>query len=129
MEPHHIGYLVKSIEKAKQKMLALGYTLEQDTVLDQYRGIYICFMANKGYRVELIEPADDTSVVKSLVKKIGVSPYHICYQSNAFEQDVENCRKQGYVPMGEPQEAPAIDHLRAAFLFHPQMGIIEIVGK
>ena len=34
---HHIGYLVKKIEKAKQTFLALGYLIEQDTVYDDIR--------------------------------------------------------------------------------------------
>ena len=41
---HHIGYLVKNIDKSKSVFLALGYQVEQDMIYDEYRGVDICFM-------------------------------------------------------------------------------------
>lgn len=127
MKPHHIGYLVKSMEKSMKQFKALGYELCSDIVCDKYRDIDICFMKNNGYVVELIVPKSEASVVAKLRKKIGVSPYHICYLTDNISKDVEMLRKQGYVPMGEPQIAPAIDDNMAAFMFHPHIGIIELV--
>ena len=53
---HHIGYLVKNIEKASKLFLTLGYQVEQDTVYDNYRGVDIRFLNKDGYRVELVAP-------------------------------------------------------------------------
>lgn len=54
---HHIGYLVKKIEKAKKSFEALGYLVEQDTVYDDIRKVNICFLVKDGYRVELVSPS------------------------------------------------------------------------
>ena len=53
---HHIGYLVKKIEKAKQTFELLGYRTEQDVVYDDIRKIDICFMVMGDCRVELVSP-------------------------------------------------------------------------
>lgn len=50
---HHIGYLVKKIEKAKQGFKVLGYHTEQDTVYDSIRKVEICFMTKDDCRIEL----------------------------------------------------------------------------
>ena len=78
LKVHHIGYLVKNIDKSKALFSLLGYNLEQNNVYDEFRDIDICFMIKDGYRVELVSPRKQTSIVGELRKKIGNSPYHIC---------------------------------------------------
>ena len=41
MKIHHIGYLVKKIEKAISAFLDLGYIVEKETIYDNYRDIDI----------------------------------------------------------------------------------------
>lgn len=75
---HHIGYAVRSIEKAVEGFRALGYVEEGKPVLDKERNVSILFMANGGYRIELVEAGDPTmpSPVDSWLKnqKGGASP-------------------------------------------------------
>ena len=66
---HHIGYLVKKIEKATRTFLALGYRMEQDIVYDAFRKVNICFLVKDGCRIELVSPAAEDSVVSGLMKK------------------------------------------------------------
>ncbi len=56
MKIHHVGYLVKKLEKARQGFLDLGYIVIKDTVFDEYRKINICFMEKDGYVIELVSP-------------------------------------------------------------------------
>jgi len=67
---HHIGYLVKKIDKAIQTFQSLGYEIEQDTVYDDIRKVNICFLTKDGCRVELVSPVSEDSVVSGLMKKI-----------------------------------------------------------
>ena len=79
MKPHHIGYLVKNMEKSMNQFRALGYELCSDVVYDKYRDIDICFMKNNGYVVELIVPKSEVSVVAKLQKNWGFAlPYLLC---------------------------------------------------
>jgi len=127
MKIHHIGYFVKNIAKGMKTFCDLGYEVEQDVVRDEYRGIDIAFLMKDGYRVELVSPYTEESVVYDLRKKMGNSPYHICYEVENIEQSIEELQAQRFVVTQEPHEAVAIDGKRVCFLIHGQMGIIELV--
>ncbi len=127
MKIHHIGYLVKKIVKAIQTFTELGYEAEGEVVYDAHRKVDICFMQKEGYRIELVAPAGPDSVVAGLVKRFKNSPYHICYESENFDEDMEKLCANGYVCMEEACEAPAIENRRVVFLMNPVIGIIEIV--
>ncbi len=129
MTVHHIGYLVKNIEKSKVLFTDLGFSIEQDTVYDDWRDVNICFLVKNGYRVELVSPTNSSSVVGELRKKIGNSPYHICYEVNNLEEAIVELGKSRFVIWEEPHEAPAIDGNRVAFLVNSQIGMIELVEK
>lgn len=127
MKPHHIGYLVKNMEKSVLQMEFLGYKTETPVVYDPSRKIDICFMINGGYRIELIVSKDDSSVVAGLSKKMKATPYHICYETDSIEKTGKLLRGKGYVPMGSATVAPALDGHLAAFFYHREIGIIELV--
>ena len=127
MNIHHIGYLCKRIESAKKQFEALGYRAETATIRDDVRKIDICFLNKDGYRIELISPAAEDSVVSGLIKKYGNSPYHICYCSNAFDKDIEYLKKNGYIMIDQPTPAPALDGRKVVFFIHMHVGMIELL--
>ena len=127
MKIHHIGYLVKKIEKAKKAFQDLGYTIKQDVVLDEYRQVDICFLEKDGYVVELVSPISKDSVVYNLYKRYGNSPYHICYETDDFESAIAQLEKQHYMICSEKHEAIAIDGKNVCFMVNPFMGMIELV--
>ena len=127
MKVHHVGYFVKNIEKSLKTFMSLGYEVEQETVRDEYRGIDITFLMKDGYRVELVSPYTQESVVYDLRKKMGNSPYHICYEVDNLDKAIEELQEQRFVVSQEPHEAVAIEGKRVCFLVHGQIGIIELV--
>lgn len=127
MKPSHIGYLVKDIQESIAQMAFLGYQQISEIVYDPYRDIDICFMQNQGYTIELITPKSEQSVIAKLAKKIGVSPYHICYDVTNIDSAVQELRERGYIPTGEKLQAPALGNHDAVFLYHPHVGIVELV--
>lgn len=128
MTPHHIGYLVKNIERAIHRFNALGYETVSDITYDKYRDIDICFLRNGPYLVELVMPCSENSVVYGLLKKSGCSPYHICYRVDNIDKEAAVLREQGYLPMGEIWPAPALHDSPAAFYFNRWLGIIELIA-
>jgi len=74
MKIHHIGYLVKSMEKAQKTFTELGYRIEQETVYDDYRQIDICFLEKDGYRIELVCPGTATSKWQTCAKRSVMRP-------------------------------------------------------
>lgn len=127
MKIHHIGYLVKKIDKAKEAFLELGYTVRQETVADDYRQVQICFLEKDGYVVELVSPLSGESVVAGLIKKFGNSPYHICYETDTYEKELEELQEKRYRICSESHEAIAIGGRNVCFLIHPHLGMIELV--
>lgn len=124
---HHIGYLVKNMNESIKQFKILGYQLTNETITDQMRQIYITFLCKDGYRVELIQPISETSVVAGLMKKHKNSPYHICYTSDCFIEDTGYLTSHGYLAIDEPLAAPACDGHNVQFFIHPELGMIEIM--
>lgn len=124
---HHIGYLVKKIEKAKDAFLSLGYQIEQDTLQDEIRKVDICFLIKDGYRVELVSPYADDSVVSGLMKRYKNSPYHICYETTDFDSALTDLTANGFIAIDTPTPAPALGGRDVVFLNSAVLGMIELI--
>lgn len=124
---HHVGYLVKKMERAKQTFELLGYQVKQDTVYDDIRKVDICFLEKDGYRIELVSPVSEDSVVAGLLKKYKNSPYHICYEAADFDKDFETLRSEGFIPIDTLTRAPALSGKEVVFMTHAALGMIELI--
>lgn len=129
MKIHHIGYLIKNIEKALNEFITFGYNIMIPITYDQYRDIDICFIEKDGYLVELISPKSEKSVVANLLNKIGNMPYHLCYISDNMDKDINQLRERGWLVLGGGiAPSPVIsDTSSVIFLFHNDIGIIELL--
>lgn len=127
MRVHHIGYLVRKVERAAQTLEALGYVREGNVTRDEFRGIDILFLVNGETRVELVAPYAEDSAVGELKKRVGNAPYHICYISDDLDADVARMTENGYVLTSPANAAPAIGGNRVAFLMNAAIGLIELV--
>lgn len=124
---HHIGYLVKKIEKAILTFQSLGYEIEQDTTYDDIRKVNICFLIKDGYRVELVSPVSEDSVVSGLMKKYKNCPYHICYETSDFDADYAALTANGFIAIDSLTPAPAMGGREVVFLNSAVIGIIELL--
>lgn len=124
---HHIGYLVKKIEKARQTFEALGYRTEQDTVYDDIRKVDICFLTKDGYRIELVSPVSEDSVVAGLLKKYKNCPYHICYETVDYEAACAELAANGFLAIDTPTPAPALGGREVTFFSSALIGMVELL--
>ena len=94
MNVDHIGYAVKNIDASRQAFEELGYVFDP-VVNDTDRNIFISFGRLGDYRIELVSPLDPAlpSPVDGMLKKSGNSPYHICYTSSRFEDDIKELQQ------------------------------------
>ena len=127
MKIHHIGYLVKNINKSITSFTLLGYELESGPVYDEIRKIDIAFLTKEDYRVELVASAAEDSTVAELAKKYENMPYHISYESDDFEKDVDELSKNGFIPIDKATPAPAIEGKEVEFFINANMGMIEVI--
>ena len=139
MKVDHIGYAVRDIRAAQKMLEILGFQFPEKTITDTARNVYISFGTSEAhgsaedpshgeYRVELIAPIGDApSPVDRILKKVGATPYHICYSSDHFEEDLAALEESGYMTVVPPESAVAFGGRRVIFMFHRAVGLIEIV--
>lgn len=104
MKLHHTGYVTGNIEETAKVFADLGY-VAQPMFDDTVQKCFICFL-KKGSEetlVELVQPV-------RMLKKIGVSPYHLCYEVDDVQAIYEELsKKDNWVAMFEPVKAVAFD--------------------
>lgn len=124
---HHIGIAVRDIDATASIYTNAGY-VRSETIHDPIQNVYICWLTKEGMpTIELLAPVDESSPVNKTIEKNGVTPYHNCYIVDDLEQAVKELRKQKYVIVSKPEEAVAINHFRVCFLYHKNIGLIELV--
>ena len=127
MKVHHFGHLTSSIKKSIKEFSLLGYAKVGKIYFDDARGINIQFIRSaSGELIELIEPASEMSIVKSLVPASKNKIYHVCYYTADIEQEVARLQEQGFVLISPPQPAVALNNNRVAFLLSRYAGMIEL---
>lgn len=127
LKVHHIGYLVKKMDKAIASFTGLGYQISQHTLRDDIRKVDICFLEKDGYRIELVSPVSEDSVVSGLMKKYKNSPYHICYETKDYESAYEELTANGFIAIDTLTPAPALQNREVVFLTNASLGMIELI--
>ena len=128
MKIDHIGYAVKRIDRALSAFEKLGFVFEP-VIDDRNRNVKLAFGEKDGFRIELVAPLDKKAgspVDQYLSHAVG-TPYHICYQSDKRDKDVEELEKQGFKVVIEPRAAVAFSGRRVVFMMNIGFGLMEIV--
>jgi methylmalonyl-CoA/ethylmalonyl-CoA epimerase len=79
--------------------------------------------------IELVEPLDISSPVNTLLKKNGVSPYHLCYEVSSIQQSIEMFKSAGLKQISAVSEAVAFEGRLIVFLYNSNYGLIELLQK
>lgn len=130
MKIDHIGYAVKRIDRAITAFQKLGYEFEP-VIDDTDRNVKLAFGSKDGYRIELVAPLDkklESPVDQYLSNAVG-TPYHICYESESLDAEIEELKAQGYKVVIEPRPAVAFDGRRVVFMMNIGFGLMEIVEE
>lgn len=128
MKIDHIGYAVKRIDRAITAFQKLGYEFEP-VIDDTDRNVKLAFGSKDGYRIELVAPLDkklESPVDQYLSNAVGM-PYHICYESDRLDTEIEELKAQGYKVVIEPRPAVAFGGRRVVFMMNIGFGLMEIV--
>lgn len=127
LEFHHLGYAVKSIEKSLEVFEILGFSREGSPEIDERRKVRIQFIRKDGISFELIEPAGEGSPVEKILQERGSTPYHFCMAAENIEEIIEILKGKRFVLIEKPGPAKAIEDRRVTFLYHNEIGILELV--
>ena len=128
MKIDHIGYAVKRIDRAMDAFQKLGFQFEP-VIDDTDRNVKLAFGVKDGYRIELVAPLNkkaESPVDQYLSNAVG-TPYHICYESEDLDKEVEELKSQGYKVVIEPRPAVAFGDRRVVFMMNIGFGLMEVV--
>ncbi|MEO0128301.1 MAG: VOC family protein [candidate division WOR-3 bacterium] len=78
--------------------------------------------------IELIEPIDDNSPVINIINR-DISIYHICYSVKNLDETINLMRKKGFIPIGKPVPAIALQSRNLVFLFSKDKIMIELIEE
>ena len=130
MKIDHIGYAVKRIDRAITAFQKLGYEFEP-VIDDTDRNVKLAFGSKDSYRIELVAPLDKKleSPVDQYLSNVVGTPYHICYESESLDVEIEELKAQGYKVVIEPRPAVAFGGRKVVFMMNIGFGLMEIVEK
>ncbi|MEW6195429.1 MAG: VOC family protein [Bacteroidota bacterium] len=130
---HHVGLIVKNIEKHYSKffMDTLGYKEISQIYNDYNIGVRVAFinLNNKIY-LELVEPLKENSPVSNYLQKFGQSLHHLCFEVDNLEIECERLRNNNYFITMPPTPAVAFEGRKVAFLMSKDENyLIELLQK
>jgi len=129
MDFHHVGLAVRSIEETAKWYIGAGFS-RSETIEEPIQNVLIAFLKRDDCPLlELVQPVDNTSPVYNVLKKTGVTPYHFCYETADLEKTIGDLEKQDYKVLVEPVHAIAFNNRKISFLYHIDVGLIELLEK
>ena len=127
LKVHHVGIACFSIDESKVFYEQIGYKAS-DVIDDTIQDIRICFLEKEDMpRLELLAPIDGNSPVNRILQTQGVTPYHICYETNDIDAMAKVLRQEKFIRVSKAVPACAMDNKRVLFLFRKDVGLIELV--
>lgn len=126
---HHIGYAVHEISETAAYYINAGWQLS-DEITDKKQNAKISFLTREGFPlIELVAPVDEKSPVVEILKKNGVTAYHVCYEVDEIDEAISKLRKLQYLQLFKPVEAIALNNRKICYLYNNKTGLIEIIEK
>lgn len=126
---HHVGVAARSIDLTSIPYVDAGYKLTE-VIFDPVQNVKIAFLQKDGSPlIELVEPVDKTSPVYNTIKKVGVSAYHFCYEVENLVLSIEEMEKKDFKLIIEAVPAIAFNARKICFLYHFDVGLIELLEK
>jgi methylmalonyl-CoA/ethylmalonyl-CoA epimerase len=114
---HHIGMVVPSIADACPN---------SPTVHDPVQDVSATFARVHGTVIEFIEPASPNSPVRGNLKK-GIKLAHLCFAVPNLQKAIAAAEQHDLRLIAEPVPAIAYSGRLIAWMFHPVLGLFELV--
>ena len=132
---HHVGFVVRSIEKEIEGVADSTLTSRQTKIFhDPLQKVRVTFLraAYPGdAQIELVEPAGDDSPVRKFLEKSG-GLHHLCYEVPDLDAHLEKIlgqRAGGTLLVKPPLPAVAFDNRRIAWIYTRQKLLLEFLER
>ncbi len=124
----HIGYAVNDIALTARHYTEAGWQLS-DIMEEPAQNVKVAFLTKEGFpTIELVAPGGNgKDPVSNILKRSGVTPYHMCYEVDDIEKAMEDLYEEGFVPLFMPVEAVAMGGRKICYMRSLEVGTIELV--
>ena len=126
---HHTGCLVKDLEQSikNYKLLLPGANVSPVYTIASQKVRLVFLQLNTSVYLELIECGEENVSLSKLLGK-GTSFYHIAFTTNSKTMNsvINELEKKGFRLISK-FNSEAFDHKPCAFLFSPEMHMIELI--
>ena len=123
---HHVGLATRSMDRARAVFEGLGYSVDASSPVPCQR-VRVCFASKADHpTIELIEPVGDDSPVRSILDKVGSTPYHLCYVTPDLGLAEAELRRLKCIPLGERFASGPLGDRATRFFYNASIGVIEI---
>lgn len=124
---HHVGVACRNLDREQTVFEAMGYRLEGEPFEDPIQGIRGRFLTGVGPRVELVAPLGSDVNVLTNVLGHGVKMYHLAFTTSDMELSLDEAARARGKLMVAPVPAVAFGGQRIAFVFLPNMLLMELI--
>ena len=112
----HVGVAVRDIDAAAEQFAALfGAVPDSEVVYDPRQQVRLRLIKMGNLRIELIEPAAETSPLDSIIKR-GIAIYHVCHEVSDLDAELSRLQASGVKVVSPPKPAAAFGDRRVAFV-------------
>ena len=123
---HHLGYIVKSIEKSAMKFVrSLALEWDEKIIHDPLQTVKVSFFTPRfpGNPVfELVEPAGERSKVQDFLNR-GGGLHHVCYEVDSLDNQLQWSKTNLDLIVRPPLPAVAFAGRKIAWV-HTQAGLL-----
>lgn len=123
---HHVGYVVKSIEKYEKNIV---FSQKLKEVIDPVQNAKLALYAiGGGSYIELIEPLSETAFTYNFLQKnSGTHYHHLCYAVKNIEQITALKEQLRLIDILGPVPAILFDNKMVYFFYSRNKEIIEFL--
>ncbi len=121
MKIHHIGYVVRSIEKYKKNLIINKIVKE---IYDETQKANLVLIEAQNIFIELIEPINERSFTYNFLQK-GGGYHHLCFESSREEAE-EFIKSKKMIKVLDWVNAPLLDG-DVCFAYNRNREILEFV--
>ncbi|WP_111706552.1 VOC family protein [Lutibacter citreus] len=126
---HHIGIATKSINKCITFYEKLGYS-PSDIKIEPSQNVRICFLKKEDNPIiEIIEELNEDSAISLILKKMGSTVYHTCYEVTDIVAAADELEDSGFRLLFEPKISNTMDNGLFCYLYSVNCGFIELYQK
>jgi methylmalonyl-CoA/ethylmalonyl-CoA epimerase len=129
MKLDHIGIAVSSIEEALRTYQSLGFQIEDIVTIEEQK-VRLAILPTGESQIELLEPTDDSSLIKRFLEKKGEGIHHLCFKVENLAQKVSELNNNN-IQILDQIPCRGYENRKVAFL-HPKTThgvLIELVEE